>query len=330
MALDHTLAAIPAGMTNRRYGTAYWDGSRWWAEVGGNYLDARWLDPIQPLQGGKIVVDITTEGRGQSSALVVGGYTDQPRPSTGTVLTVGITEVVFTGDDGGTYSTNRFVNPYVPPAIPGDPPRLVYAPGDPVYLTWDAARPTIIGIIAAIAPPPIVGTPVPPPVVATGTEVMTATASDTFAVGGWGRWAGGGENVYSGSWGGISTTGSFFYGAPKPALQGKTITAIRFRIPQRLRVGSYNSAATVHLYAHTSQSRPGGDVARVAGPFDISVAAGQGPSWVNISSAHPAFAGIASTLAAGGGISFAGDPYTGWTSRLIDPMAGQIELDWSA
>jgi len=320
MGLDHTLAAMPSGGITRKYGKAYWDGSRWWADVGGNLLDARWADPIQPLQGGNIVVDITTEGRGLSSAFVVAGFTDQPRPSTGTasaVIPAGLaTLIVFVGEDGVTYETDRFIGSY--------------SPGDPIYLTWDAGKPTVIGKIQALAPPPPAPPPPPPPVVSTGTEVLTATASDTFGVGGWGRWAGGGEKVYSGSYGGYTLTGSFFYGAPRPALQGKTITAIRFRIPQRLTVGSYNSAAMVHLYAHPSQARPGGDVARVAGPFDISVTAGQGPSWVNVSSAHPAFAGIASTLANGGGISFAGDPYTGWTSRLTDPLAGQIELDWSA
>lgn len=320
MALDHTLAAMPAGSTVRKFGTAYHDGSRWFAVIDGNPIDARWLDPIQPLQGGNIVVDITSEGRGLASALVVGGYTDQPRPSTGTaseVIPAGVaTQIVFVGSDGVTYTTDRFIGSY--------------SPGDPIYLMWDAGVPTVIGKVQALATPPPAPPPPPPPVVASGTEVLTATASDTFGVGGWGRWAGGGEKVYSGSYGGYSLTGSFFYGAPRPALQGKTITAVRFRIPQRLNVGSYNSPATVHLYAHSSQARPAGDVVRVAGPFDISVVAGQQPSWVNITSTHPAFSGIAAALAAGGGISFAGDPYTGWTSRLTDPLAGQLELDWSA
>ena len=319
MALDHTLAAMPPNGFTVAFGTAYYDGSRWWAEVGGNLLGARWADPTQAVQGAKIMVGIVNEGRGQSSAYVLSGFADQPRPSSGQITAVGVDELLFAGDDGGIYATKRFIGP-----------TSDYALGNPVQLIWTMGYPTVLGVIAALATPPPAPPPPPPPVVASGTEVLTATASDTFGVGGWGRWAGGGEKVYSGSYGGYTLTGSFFYGAPRPALQGKTVTAVRFRVPQRLAVGSYNSAATIHLYAHTSQARPGGDVARVAGPFDISVTAGQGPSWVNISSAHPAFAGIAATLAAGGGISFAGDPYTGWTSRLTDPLAGQIELDWSA
>ena len=75
------MAAIPGGNTRRTYGTAHWDGSRWYARIGDSLLDARWVDPMQPLQGGKIVIDITSDGMGQSSAYVAGGYTDQPRPS---------------------------------------------------------------------------------------------------------------------------------------------------------------------------------------------------------------------------------------------------------
>ncbi|MEQ4566173.1 hypothetical protein [Paenarthrobacter sp. CAP02] len=319
MVLDNTLAAIQPGAFTLRFGTAYYDGSKWFAEVGGNLLSARWADPTQAVQGAKIMVGIVNEGRGQSSAYVLSGFSDQPRPSSGQITAVGVDELLFAGDDGGIYATKRFIGP-----------TSDYALGNPVQLIWTMGYPTVLGVIAALATPPPAAPPAPPPVVAAGTEVLTATASDTFGVGGWGRWAGGGEKVYSGTYGGYTLTGSFFYGAPRPALAGKTITAIRFRVPQRLTVGNYNSGATIHLYAHTSGARPGGDVARVAGPFDIAVSAGQPPAWVTIPIGNAAFAGIAAALVNGGGISFAGDPYTGWTSRLTDPLAGQLELDWSA
>jgi hypothetical protein len=327
---EKTMAAIPDANTRRDYGTAYWDGLKWWVNIRGNLLDARWLDPIQPLQGGNIVVDITKDGLGQSSALVIGGYTDQPRPSTGTVLLVGVSEIVFTGDDGGSYRTDRFVNPYVAgtPDPMVDPPRLTYAPGDPVYLTWDAARPTIIGIIAAIAMPDQVAVPPAPPTQTSGQTPLVATASDTWGVGGWGRWAtsqGGGEDVYSGTLGAYTLTGSWFYGAPKPELAGKSATRIRFKVPARLpAVGDYNSAVTIHLYAHTSQSRPGTDVTRVVGPVDVNVAAGSSGGFIDLPGS------FFSTLAAGGGISIAGNPYVGFNSRLDDPESGKILIDWTA
>ena len=37
-AFKETMAAIPEGSTRRAYGTAYFDGSQWWAVVGGNQL----------------------------------------------------------------------------------------------------------------------------------------------------------------------------------------------------------------------------------------------------------------------------------------------------
>jgi len=236
--IDEIMAAIPGGNTRRVYGTAYWDGARWWAKVGDNPLDARWLDPIQPLQGGKIIVDITRDDYGGSTALVIGGYTDQPRPSTGSVVEVipaGVsTQITITGADGVSYTTDRFIGEY--------------SPGDPVYLTWDAAKPTIIGKIQESAPPPVTAPPVLVPSNPPGSETLIATASDTYwGPGGWGSYAtsrNGGEDVYTGTWSGSTVTGAWFYGAPRPALQGKTISRIRLRIPGRIKAGNYNDPAT--------------------------------------------------------------------------------------
>jgi hypothetical protein len=259
---------------------------------------------------------------GQSTALVIGGYTDQPRPSTGTVLTVGVTDIVFTGEDGGSYSTKRFVNPYVD----GVPPRLTYAPGDQVYLTWDAATPTIIGIIPSVA---VVHTaaPIAPTGTTSGETALIATASDTYwGPGGWGSYASsrrGGEDVYSGTWSGVTVTGAWFYGAPKPELAGKTINRIQFKIPARMAVG-VNGPATIHLYAHNSSARPGGDVTRVAGPHDVVVAQGSSGGYVDLPLS------FAAALAGGGGISLAGDPYVAFNSRLDDPESGKILMNWSS
>ena len=312
--LKYTMAAIPGGNTRRTYGTAFWDGSKWFANVGGNLLTCRWLDPIQPLQGGPLVVDITTDERGQSSALVIGGYADQPRPSTGTVLTVGVSQIVFTGEDGTVYTTDRFIGSYVI--------------GDLIYITWDAAKPTILGKIPSITVTP----PASVPVAAgggssiDGTHKTPATKSDTFGVGGWGRWATsqrGGEDVYSGSYGGYSMTGSWFYGAGNTVLAGRNILAARFRLPQRLGVGASGSA-TVHIYAHTSGNEPGGDVNRTVGPFDVSVTQNAPPQWVTLPTSFHA------VLVAGGGISISGSPYAGFVGRLKDPDSGKLEFDWNS
>ena len=316
LSLSKTMGEIPDGSFRTVFGTAYFDGVKWWAVVNSNPIDARWLDPIQPLQGGNIVVALMNDGQGQSSALVLGGYTEQPRPSTGTVTEVlpageGV-RVVFTGQDGVSYSSDRFVGSY----------NL----GDVVLLDWAAGQVSIIGKVPAPAITPQAQAPAPSserrP---SGYEVLAATASDTFGVGGWGRWASsqrGGEDVYTGTQSGYTVTGSWFYGAPRAAFAGKTITKVQFRLPGRLSVGGYSSAVTVSLYAHTSQSRPGGDVARTVGPFNVSVPAGSGPMWVEL----PVEFGP--VIAAGGGISIAGGSYAAFKSRLTDPESGKIIGDW--
>lgn len=319
--IDNIMAAIAGGNTRRAYGTAFWDGTRWWAKMGdgpNNLLDARWLDPLQPLQGGKIIVDITKDDYGGSSALVIGGYTDQPRPSTGTItefLPAGPSNrVVFTGEDGVSYTTDRVIGSY--------------DLGDPVYLTWDAAKPTIIGKIGASTPPPAPAPSGPAATNPPGSETLIATASDTWwGPGGWGSYAtsrGGGEDVYTGTWGGNTVTGAWFYGAPRPALQGKSISRIRFQLPGRIRAGNYNDSATIHVYAHTNSSRPGSDVNRVTGPHDIVVPAGFTGNEFDLPLT------FAPVLVAGGGISIAGNPYAGFNSRLDEANSGRLIIEWSS
>jgi len=313
----HTLESIPDGGTRRTYGTAYFDGTSWWANINGKLVGCRWLDPMQPLQGGNIVVDISNEGRGQYSALVIGGYTDQPRPSTGTVdaiIPAGVTtQIVLTGADGIEYTTDRFIGSY--------------SPGDPVYITWDAATPTVIGKITSIATPPPAIAPPPAAVVGSGTTTLTAIGTDTYGVGGWGRWAlstQGREHIYSGTWAGTVLTGAWFYGAPRPELAGKTVKAVRFRLPKRLKAGNYNSPATVNLYAHNASYKPGGDVARVAGPFTVTVQPNAEAQTINLPT------GFGPIIAAGGGISIAGGDYVWFQSRLEDPESGKADMDWTA
>ncbi|MDF9748621.1 hypothetical protein [Arthrobacter sp. ES3-54] len=313
-ALKKTLAAIPAGGTRRVYGTAYFDGSRWWANLNGNLLDAYWANSVSPQQDGPIAVELTEQGNGQSSALVTDGYSDQPRPRTGTVLSVGITEIVLTGADGITYTTSRFSGSYMV--------------GDPVYVAWDAAAPIILGKLPSITPTPPTRTPVEAsPITPTGTARAAAGKTNTWwGPGGWGSWAEskqGGEQVYSGTWAGSTVTGSWFYGAAFTNLGSKTITEIRFRLPKRLNIGGSGSA-TVHLYAHTSKYQPGGDVNRTVGPWDVTVTQGQGAHWITLPLT------FAPVLKAGGGISITGDPYVGFDGRLKDPQSGRIEMDWTA
>lgn len=172
-ALKHTIAAIPGGNTRRTYGTAFWDGSSWFAEVGGNLITCRWREGFTAVQGQKIIVDITTDERGQGAAYVVGGYTDQPRPSTGTILTM-TPDVVVSGAFGGSVVAGRVIGSY--------------AIGDNVYLDWGAPNPTVTGPATALVVPRKTNTPKSPGGGdIAGTKRTPATASDTYGAGGWGR-----------------------------------------------------------------------------------------------------------------------------------------------
>ena len=324
MDLKHTMGQIPGGGVSVRYGSARWDGSQWLIDDNGNLLSAMWLDPIQPLQGGQLAYLLVTDDYGQSSALVLGGYTKQPRPSTGSILAVGVVDIVVAGEDGVTYTTSRYLGTAAD-----------YATGDDVYITWDAAQPTILGQVSEITVTP--DAPITQPAATrTGTANLIATASDTWSVNGWGAWAGstnGREKVYSGTQGGYTVTGSWFYGPWGTSLAGLTITEARFRVPARLPGTGTSGPVAINLYAHTSQARPGSDVNRVAGPFAVNLPAGYDPNRDTLNPALPPGWVVLPTdfhaaLVNGGGVSISGGGYVGLNGRLDDGASGQIAIDW--
>ena len=288
--------------------------------VDGNVLPARWSDPLVVATGDPVLVEISSSRAGQGTAVVRSRLTDKPRPGQGTVATVPASSptITVTGSDGVVY-TATFVASYTPVV------------GDPVILSWNAAVPSVVGKITTTAAPP----PPPPPVAAPpsasqmgSTPYPAADSGAYWPAGGWGSWAGGGSSVYQGNYGSGQVYGAWFYAGSTAQLSGKNITRVRFKLGARLPVGSNNAPVTVHVYAHSSPNRPGGDVARVAGPFDITVQPGQGLTEYDL---PPAVFGAA--IKAGGGIAIAGDPYAGFagvTGRNAQPESGLLILDWSA
>lgn len=245
-------------------------------------------------------------------ALVLGPVTrDGHRPLTGTVAgaaTAGTVPVTTTAGP----LTCRYV---------GTAPSI----GSLVRLDWQSTSPWIWPSTAATIPPPEPGgggsTPTPPPVTTSGTLTVTAIDSGSWQVGG--SWAYQGTDVVQWRYGSArENRGAWFYGNGVAQLAGATITGARLRLGARLRIGSYNAAQTLHLYRHTDAARPGGDVARVAGPHDVSLAANVGAQWVDIPAAW------GQDLIAGGGIAVAGSPYVGITGVGSDPASGQLQLDW--
>lgn len=203
--------------------------------------------------------------------------------------------------------------------------------GDRVRMFWQGGSGTVLGKVG-VTPTPVIlppATAAPPPPATMGTLPVPAVDSATYSAGyGWN--AAYKQNAYQGDgspWGGPSSnSGAWFYGDTATQLAGATITGATFRLPARTSGGFSSSGATVHLYLHTSPTRPGGDVSRVNGPVDFTIPAGYGGGdLVPLPSSW--YAG----LAAGGGVSITGGPYLGLIGcrgDKSDPASGQLNLSW--
>lgn len=287
--------------------------------VRGSILYPRYVDPLVLAVGDPVSVAITSGPSGLGDAVVTGRIALQPRPGTGNVKTVPASSptITVTGTDGVDY-TATFVASYTP------------AVADNVSLAWKGGTPEVSGKVGVVAvsqsaPAPGSGVAPPPSAPPSGQTPFTATDSATWVpgLGLWDAWAGGGGNLYQGSASGYTTYGSWFYAGSAAQLAGRVWTRIQFTLGTRRTVGGSNSPVTVHFYTHTSANRPGGDVARNTGPYDVVIQPGQGQITFDLPTS---FAG---DLANGGGISIAGDPYSGFNGIQIEPASGLLLVDWS-
>ena len=312
--MELLLAKIPAGGSHSRLGTVVTvDGLRM-VNVDGNNLTATWADPLVVDDGDPVTVRIEGAGIG-AKAVVSARATEQPRPRTGEVMQVPAGSPTITVRAGG-------VNYTTEPVYPSP------TQGDKVHLDWGAGKPRAIGKVSLIAAPPapVVTLPPPPPVVIqSGTQNASPTLSRTYwGPGGWGSYAGDGNKVHQGSYGGATVTGAWFYGQPFRSLIGRGITRIQFRTGQRLGIGSYGETAAFQFYAHTNPGQPAGDTNRVQGPYVVNVPPGQGAAWIDLPLA------FADTLVNGGGIALAGGPYAGMQGTTsASPDSGALRLDWT-
>jgi hypothetical protein len=281
--------------------------------VQGNVLYPRYQDPVVVAVGDPVSVVIT----GTGDAVVTGRVTLAPRPAEGVVKTVPPSSptITVTGTDGIDYVA-KFAASYTPTV------------NDNVLLAWNASYPYVTGQVGVVAAPTTPGTPaVSAPVGQdqSGQTPYPATDSATWVpgLGVWDSWSGGGGRVYQGSSSGYTTYGAWFYAGSVAQLAGRRIDRIQFTLGSRRAVGASNSPATVHFYAHTSANRPGGDVTRTTGPFDVVIQPGAGQQTFDLPTS---FAGA---LAGGGGISIAGDPYAGFAGYLQEAASGLLTIDWS-
>lgn len=288
------------------------------ARLGGVPQSARWSQGYYPTVGDAVAVLVTAGATGQSSNLVlckVGASPAVAPPIEATVEAVPAGSPTITvAADGVSFDAKVA---YPSPTI-----------GDLVLLTWRgsvAYAISLIGATAPPAPPPPTAGPQPPPGGATtGTLSVPAIDSGTFQVGaGWNDRTFG-SDVVQGSYGGRTSTGAWFYGTSPSSLAGRTIQGARIYLAARRRMGNYNDAVTIHLYAHNAASRPGGEPSRTTGPFDVTLPAGFNGDWVSIPTA------FAAAIVAGGGISIAGNPYAGIIGRLGNPQSGAVAIDWTS
>jgi hypothetical protein len=314
--LVRTLAGITGGASVQlRPGQICYDAAAqsFYVMSGGTRVTAIWNQGIVPYDGANCVLLLATESG--SSIYFVAFITDAgptPGPAgTVTAFTAG-TSTCTVQVGAATYTAQRVAS--YTPAV-GDTALLTFAGGN-IYATC---------ALSVYTPPPvaIVTTAAPPAVKITGTSNIPCQDSATWTDGyNWNSYFG--QNTYSGSGYVPRSTAAWFYNGGTNGLADKTnIGAIRFYLAARRNSGAYNSTATVHFYAHNAQSRGAGEPARVAGPYDLNVAAGWGGGWVTLPQS------FAAALQAGGGVSLAGDPYVGFTGVGENGNAGALSIDWS-
>jgi hypothetical protein len=283
--------------------------------VMGNTIAAKWADPITVAEGDTVLVQFGMgRTQGLNTCTVVGRLSGRARPERGTVTVVppSSNTVSIQGEDGVTYLAT-FVTSYSPVV------------GDGVKLSWTSSTPTIIGKIAATAAPAYVPPPVaaPPAAPTQGANTYWATDSNTYwPPGGWGSWAGGRGRVYQGNYGSGDVYGAYFYNGGPRQMAGRTIRQCRLALGNRLAVGSYNAAATIHIYATSNSTRPGGNITTVGGPVNVTAWPGQGLTEYDITA-------LAGHLQNGGGIAIYGSPYAGFLGIPEQPDSGRLAFDWS-
>lgn len=287
--------------------------------IAGVVQGARWSQAYVPVAGDAVAVAVIRDEDGQSSNLVLGkvGATAPTSPPDEAVVTSvpASSPTITVAAAGVSYRAKvALASPTV-----GDRVLLLHRP-DAIY--------AIARVQSTPAPLPVPPPPPPPPPPggpSSGTDVFGASDSATARSGsGWNSTSG--QNLTQGTWAGVAYTGSWFYGTGPGSLAGRGIRAARLYLPARRRIGNYGSPVVVHVYAHTSSSRPGGDVTRVAGPHDVTLPPGWGGGWVDIPQS------LAAVVIGGGGLGIAGGgtpSYAGFPGRDADPQSGAIAIDWS-
>lgn len=270
--------------------------------VAGGVGNLRWVGGYVPVNGDAVLVALTS-----GFAWVLGSIATTGHPATGSVTSIpggGVINV----NVGGTSMTCAYVTSYSPVV------------GDTVALDWATSTPRVIGKIATAAAP----TAPPPPAAPPG---LPTTGSKTFAAvdaASWrdGTWRTDTGDVIQGDapgYAGHPNNGAWFYGSAPTSLSGITVSSAQIWLP----AGSSSvSTPTIHLYRHTSNTRPGTDVSRVSGPYDVTKPWGTA-GWYTLNTAA-----AQAIVTSGGGISITGTPYSRNNGLSKDGQSGAIKIFW--
>lgn len=243
---------------------------------------------------------------GDGTAVCLGALSNLPRPAVVTVTAVGAGELTASDGVGGTYTLPHMTD-YVPVVA------------DVVSVSWSTHGGLVLGKRGAV-------TQGSAPVAQPAQGVSDTTTYPSIDAGSFrgGKWRTDSGDVVQGDWGGWGqNAGAWFYGGSlQSQLAGATVTAAAIYLPRQR--GGVTASQTVHLWRHTSDTRPSGDVARVEGPFDVPSPPTNAAAWVDV----PAV--LVQHLIDGGpgGIGIAADPYVVLADRTSDPMTGALRIAW--
>lgn len=315
MSLAELIAGIgQQGGTSIVTGTVGWSQGRPAVTIEGVQVPATWLDPVSVNYGDNVVVALTRGEAGQSSAVVLGRVTDAPRPTTGTVVSVGGGQAVVRTGVGNVSATHSWNAPSV---------------GQVVSLMWQDGRPTTVGPVTYSAPtaPPAEVPPAPSQRLGDGdygTSVIRPVYSASWSTRrSDGRpWT---ERIVAG--GKFASVAAWGYGgqfAALKAIQGLRIVEASLHFGERTADGG-NVAVTLQGRCHASGSL--GQQPSPAGP-SLSVALAQ---WAPGGQDVPLPVAVAQWLITnGGGLMWTGGNVEGGVSDIgTDPDSGRITIKWT-
>lgn len=294
-------------------GTVGWSQGRPTVTIEGVQVPATWLDPVSVNFGDAVAVALVRGEAGQSSAIVLGRVTDTPRPTTGTVVSVGGGQAVVRTAFGSVSATHS----WNPPSV-----------GQVVSLMWQDGRPTTVGPVTYSAPDAPTAVPPTAPAQQLGQTDGTAVIRPVYSAS-WSTRRSDGQPwteriVAGGKFGSVAAWGYGGQFAALKAIPGLRVTEASLHFGERTADGG-NTTVTLQGRCHaagslTVQPSPAGPSLSVAlakwapGGQDVTLPTDV-TQWL---------------VANGGGLLWTGGSVEGGVSDIgTDPNSGRITIKWT-